>query len=100
MYGKRIMDKSKKILFTIIIDIFLLAIVIIACVTMVTQNIGELACNVLSAVIVLSIPIGFFLTFRNVFWDRFDENESLYDEDDEVHGAGDNGEKEKETEAE
>lgn len=89
------MDKSKKLLISIIIDIILLGVIAYSVSSLVKGDVDAFMGKVYMLIIVICIPVGFLTTFYNVAWDKFDEKELQEDDEDNeaVEDVGTNNKK-------
>lgn len=75
------MDRTKKLLLSILFDALLLGFVAFSVYKLVNGNFGEGQRTLYMLIIVFCIPLGFLVTFAGVAWEKFDEKELDDDED-------------------
>ena len=75
------MDKSKKALIVVLVDLVMLFAVVVSVYFLIKYNPDTFVKNVLSVVIFLSIPIAFFVSFMGFGLDKYDDMEPPEDED-------------------
>ncbi|MGN0435660.1 MAG: hypothetical protein ACI4D8_03410 [Wujia sp.] len=66
------MDRAKKTLITIVIDLILVGLVVFAVIFLLKGNINQITRNILTWGIVVCIPVGFGITCWNILGDRYD----------------------------
>lgn len=67
------MDKAKKVIITLIINLILLGIIVFSVYMMVTRELSGLKKNLFSGIIVACIPMMFLITFINTSWEKYDD---------------------------
>lgn len=75
------MNRAKKAVITIIIDLVLVVLVVAAVILLIKGNASQIMKSILTWGIVVIIPIGFGITCWNIVGDRYDKLEELYPED-------------------
>lgn len=79
------MKKSGKKVVSIIIDIFLLAVIVLAVYLLVVDNFISININLLYIIIIAAIPMGFYLTYmsfaKDIDWEAPYRDEEEEEED-------------------
>ncbi len=75
------MNKTKNVILVVISDFILFSIIIFSVYKMLTTEPGSLINSIFMAIIVISIPIIFFSTYLLVAGDKYDFNESEFEDE-------------------
>lgn len=85
------MNKVKKALWVVLLDLVLTGLVIFSVYMMLNTEVGSVRYNIFMVLIVISIPIIFFTTYLSVAGDKYDYNQAEFK--DELSGEDINSEK-------
>ncbi len=77
------MDKRKKVFLIVALDFLLVAIVIFSVYMMLNTKVGSILYNIFMIGIVISIPIAFFITYVPLIGNKYDFDESQFENGDE-----------------
>ena len=75
------MDKGKKILRTVIIDVIMLGILVVSVYAIMFKAKTDGAKNLFTALVVISIPVIFFTTYMAIAGDKYDYREEQTEEE-------------------
>lgn len=76
------MSKVKKAMLTVLVDAVMLAVLVFSVYSMLFCADTELMKNIYTALILISIPVIFFVTYMSIAGDKYDYIEDLEDEAD------------------
>lgn len=91
------MSKGKKVIITILVDAVMLAVLVFSVYSMLFRAKTESMKNVYTALIVITIPVIFLVTYMNVAGDKYDYKEEDFEEDEFEEGTETNTEINSET---
>ncbi len=75
------MDKVKKAIFVVLLDLVLIGIIIFSVYMMLNTKVGSVGHNVFKVLIVVSIPVVFFATYLLVAGNKYDLNEADFEDE-------------------
>ena len=77
------MKKGLKAVITVLVDVILIAIIVVAVYLMLFKTHNNTTKNILTVIIVLAIPIGFYMTYMVFAGDKYDYDDSALCEDED-----------------
>lgn len=78
------MKKGLKAVITVLVDVILIAIIVVAVYLMLFKTHNNTTKNILTVIIVLAIPIGFYMTYMVFAGDKYDyDDPALWEDEDE-----------------
>lgn len=81
------MDKGKKALLAVLVDFVMLVLVVFSVYRLLFKPDTQIVKNVLTAVIVIAIPVMFYVTYMAAAGDKFEYNEDEFGDEPEVGDA-------------
>ncbi len=84
------MKKGLKAVITVLVDVILIAVIVAAVYLMLFKAHNDTTKNILTVIIMLAIPVGFYMTYMVFAGDKYDYDDSaLWEDEDENSDVAD-----------
>ncbi len=84
------MKKGLKAVITVLVDVILIAVIVVAVYLMLFKAHNDTTKNILTVIIVLAIPVGFYMTYMVFAGDKYDYDDlALWEDEDENSDVAD-----------